>query len=331
MATVVGKNVGTTAFGLMNLTWRPQQTPDEQAFAAMDRAISLGAIFWFGAEFYGQPDPTLNLHLLRRYFTSRPQNADKVVLCIKGGADITTKKPKGSPTDVKASVDHCNQILGGTKKIDVFSCARVDKTVPFEETISALAEYVKQGKIGGIGLSESSADTIRRASKVHPISNVEVEFSLWATEILENGVAEACKEHGIPVTAYAPLGRGFLTGQIRSPSDIPEGDIRHHLDRFQPENFDKNFDLVDAVQKVAEKKGVTNSQLALAWVKAHSGKGSMPTIIPIPGATRESQVAENCVDISLSEQEKTELDKMVASVVVKGLRYNAMMEGSLFG
>ncbi|KAI9749504.1 MAG: hypothetical protein M4579_006849 [Chaenotheca gracillima] len=330
MTVIVGKEVGHTAFGLMGMTWRPKQTPDEQAFAAMDKALELGANLWFGAEFYGTPEPTLNLHLIRRYFQSRPQNADKVVLNLKGGIDTKIMRSNGSPEFVKSSVDNCNTILDGAKKIDIFTCARVDPNTPIEQTIGALAEYVQEGKIGAIGLSEASADTIEKAVKVHPIANVEAEFSLWSTEILENGVAAACKRHNIPITAYSPLGRGFLTGEIKSFSDIPEGDMRTHFDRFQPENFDINLKLVSQVQQVAEKKGVTAAQLALAWVKSQSGVNSMPTILPIPGATLDTRVIENCADVSITPQEKAELDNIIASTQIKGLRYNAAMEKTLY-
>ncbi|KAI9674804.1 MAG: Pyridoxine 4-dehydrogenase [Caeruleum heppii] len=331
MATVAGKKVGPTGFGLMGMTWRPQQTPDDQAFAAMDKAIALGATFWSSGEFYGYPEPTLNLQLIQRYFAANPQNADKVVLCVKGAADLTTMMPTGSAKAVQASVDNCNRVLAGAKKIDVFSCARVDSSVQLEETIGALADYVKAGKIGAIGLSECSAATIEKAASIHPIASVEVEFSLWSTEIMSNGVAMACKKHNIPIIAYSPLGRGFLTGQIKSPADIPQGDIRHYFDRFQPENFKKNLDLVEQIKKVAQKKDVTNAQLALAWVKAHSSTSKMPIIIPIPGATLDSRVTENCQAITLEPSEKAELDKIISSIEIKGGRYNQMLEPSLWG
>lgn len=176
----------------------------------MKTALSLGANFWNSGEFYGSPEPTLNLQLLKRYFTKYPEDADKVVLSVKGGIDIKRLAPTGGAAAVKASVDNIIRHLGGTKTLDIFECARVDPNTPIEETIGALAECVKEGKIRAIGLSEASAATIRRAHAVHPIAGVELEVSLWSTEIFDNGIADTCKELGIPIVAYSPLGRGFL-------------------------------------------------------------------------------------------------------------------------
>ncbi|KAL7273779.1 hypothetical protein RUND412_003336 [Rhizina undulata] len=331
MPTLVGKEVGATGFGLMGLTWRPTQTPDEQAFAAMKAAIDNGANFWNGGEFYGTPEPTLNLQLINRYFTAHPEDDSRVVLSIKGGIDLVSRKPNGSTEGVRKSVDNVLRLLDGKKHLDIFQCARVDPTVPIEETIAALAEYVKAGKISGIGLSECAAATIRRAHKVHPIAAVEVEFSLWSTEIVTNGVLEACAELGIPIVAYSPLGRGFLSGHIKSPDDIEVGDIRKHLDRFQPENFKKNLDLVDAIGTVADKKGVTKAQLALAWVRSKSEKKGFPAVIPIPGATVKERVEENMKDVTVTEEEIEELEKILASIDVAGGRYNPQLSATLFG
>jgi pyridoxine 4-dehydrogenase len=175
----------------------------------MRTAISLGATAWNGGEFYGTPDNN-SLHLLNEYFTKYPGDAEKVSLSIKGGAKPGSLDPDGSRENIQRTVNDSLKILDGKKFIDLFECARVDPKVPVEETIGYLAEFVKAGKIGGIGLSEVSAKTIRRAHKVHPIAAVELELSLFATEPLENGVAETCAELGIPIVAYSPLGRGFL-------------------------------------------------------------------------------------------------------------------------
>jgi len=214
------------------------------------------------------------------------------------------------------------------KHLDIFECARVDPNVPIETTISTIAEYVKSGKISGIGLSEASAKTIRAAHAVHPIAGVEVEVSLWATEIWENGVADACRELGIPVIAYSPLGRGFLTGEIKSIDDIPEGDMRRHFDRFQPENFAQNLELVAATQKVADKKGISVGQVALAWVRSKSKDGLV--VIPIPGATNEKRVQENSTEFNLTPGEEEEIEHIIKSVEIRGLRYNRVMEKTLY-
>jgi pyridoxine 4-dehydrogenase len=175
----------------------------------MKTALSLGANFWNGGELYGTPERN-SLHLLNEYFTKYPEDADKVVLSIKGATIPGKGFPDGSKTNVQRSLDECLKVLDGKKFLDLFEPARVDPNVPIEETIGYIAEYVKAGKLGGICLSEVNANTIRRAVKVHPIAAVEVELSLWSTNILENGVAQTCAELGIPIVAYSPLGRGFL-------------------------------------------------------------------------------------------------------------------------
>lgn len=240
--------------------------------------------------------------------------------------------PDGSAEGIRKSVEGILSILDGKKSFDIFVYSRVDPTVPIEETIGALAKYAKAGKIGGIGLSEVSASSIRRAHAVHPIACVEVEFSLWSTEIITNGVAATCAELNIPIVGYSPLGRGFLTGQIRSYDDIPDGEFRKCLDRFQPGNFEKNLDLVDKIQEVAAKKGhgVTPAQLALAWVRHQSERNGMPVIIPIPGATKDTRVAENMAHIGITDEEVEEIDGILKSVEIVGGRYAAPFESGLF-
>ncbi|CAZ80585.1 unnamed protein product [Tuber melanosporum] len=322
--------VGKTGYGLLGFTWRPHQTPDEQAFAAMKKAIEKGALCWNSGEFYGTPDPTLGLQLLHRYFKKHPEDATKVVLSIKGSVDISTLKPLGSPADVRKSVENTLRILDGVKKVDIFQCARVDPKTPVEETVGALAECVKEGKIGGIGLSEVGAATIRRAHAVHPIAAVEVEYSLWATEIRTNGVAGVCAELGIPIVAYSPLGKGFLTGEIKSPDDLPKNDFRRHFSRFQPENFKVNIELVNKVGGLAKKKGCTPAQLAMEWVRYQSGRDGMPDLLPIPGATAAERVEENCQEVGLTEEEYMELEGIVGSTQVLGGRYFEAAESLLF-
>lgn len=193
--------------------------------------------------------------------------------------------------------------------------------MPIETTIGALAEYVTDGKIGGIGLSEVKAETIRRAHRVHPISAVEVEVSMWETQALTNGVASTCAELGIPVVAYSPLGRGFLTGAIKTVEDLPAEDMRRHFPRFSAENFPKNVELVAEVERLAARKGCRPSQLALAWVRQLGERPGMPTFIPIPGATTEARVVENLTEVRLGEGEMEEIERLLESVVVVGDRY----------
>jgi pyridoxine 4-dehydrogenase len=175
----------------------------------MRTALSLGANVWNGGEIYGPPTRN-SLHLLNEYFTKYPEDAERVVICIKGGMIPGTLTPDGSRENIRRSIDECLRVLDGKKFLDLFEASRVDPNVPIEDTISYIAEYVKAGTLGGISLSEVNANTIRRAHKVHPISAVEVELSLWTTNPLENGVAATCAELGIPLVAYSPLGRGFL-------------------------------------------------------------------------------------------------------------------------
>jgi pyridoxine 4-dehydrogenase len=184
----------------------------------MKASLECGANCWNGGEIYGPPDRN-SLQLLNAYFTKYPDDADKVVLSIKGGLTPggipnPNSRPDGSPENVKRSIDECLRVLGGKKFLDLFQCARVDLNTPVETTVAAINEYVTAGKIGGISLSEVSASTIRRAAKVAKISAVEVELSLWATDILENGIAEACAELNIPIVAYSPIGRGFLASRF---------------------------------------------------------------------------------------------------------------------
>jgi len=285
----------------------------------MRAALAAGANFWNGGELYGTPEHN-SLHLLNRYFTEYPEDAEKVVISIKGCAGPNFV-PDGSEEGVRRSVDNCVKLLGGKKTLDLFQCARVDPKTPIETIIAALAACVKEGKIKGISLSEVRAETIRRAHKVHPICGVEVEFSLWATDILTNGVAATCAELGIPIVAYSPLGRGFLTGDIKSVDDLPEGDRRRMMPRFQPDVFPKNLELVTELEKLAKKKGCKPGQLGLAWVKSFNGKPGMPTIIPIPGATTEERVVENSKDVSLTKEDLDEIDDILSKTVVIGERY----------
>ena len=285
----------------------------------MRKALSLGANYWNGGEFYGPPEAN-SLQLLAAYFTQYPEDADKVVLNIKGATnpDLT---PDGSEEGVRRSIDNCIRLLDGKKKLDIFECARVDPKIPIETTMKTLAACVKEGKITGISLSEVKAETIRRAHKIHPICSVEVELSLFQTEILTNGVTSTCAELGIPIAAYSPLGRGLLTGQIKSPDDFPEGDFRRHVPRYSKENFPKNLELVKEVEKMAEAKGCKPSQVALAWVVQLSEQKGMPTIIPIPGASSEAKLEENMGVVRLEKAEMERIADFLKSFEVVGDRY----------
>ncbi|KAL1959483.1 hypothetical protein VTO42DRAFT_1928 [Malbranchea cinnamomea] len=319
MATIADRPVGRIGFGLMGLTWRPDPPSYEHCFAVMKAALARGANFWNGGDLYGTPDAN-SLHLLKAYFTKYPEDADKVVLSIKGGVDIAGgMKIDGTEAGVRESVEKCLRVLEGTKKIDVFEYARLDPKVPVEETVRALKTLQDEGKIGGIGLSEVRAETIRRAAAVAPIAAVEIELSLATREPLSNGIVSTCAELGIPIVAYSPLSRGLLTGTLRSASDVPDGDLRKHLPRFQQQALEVNLKLADAVCELAQKKGCKASQLAIAWVASQS----MPNapIIPIPGTSSIERVDENLTDVSLTSDEKEEIAEILTKCPVEGSRY----------
>jgi pyridoxine 4-dehydrogenase len=238
----------------------------------MRESLECGCNFWNAGEFYGTKEYN-SLHLLERYFTKYPEDASKVVLSIKGGL-TAQMAPDGSPENIKKSVGNCVALLRGKKSIDIYEMARVDKNTPLEVTLKALEECVKEGKIGAIALSEVSAATIKKAAGITKIVAVEVEASLFTTNMFENGVASTCAELKIPIVAYSPLSRGFLTGELNSPDDIPEGDFRKMLPRFQPENFHINLEIVNEVKKLASKKGCTVPQIAINWVRCQSNKVS---------------------------------------------------------
>ncbi|KXT16837.1 hypothetical protein AC579_6819 [Pseudocercospora musae] len=328
--TMAGQKIRGMGYGLMGLTWKKTPPPQEQSFAAMKAALESGINLWNGGEIYGTPEAN-SLQLLNAYFTKYPEDAKKVVISIKGGMKYGELKVDGSQENTRRSIDECLRVLDGKKKLDIWESARVDPNTPIEITMRAADEYVKNGKIGGVALSECSADTIRRAAKVVKVEAVEVEFSIWSTEILENGVAQACAELDIPVVAYSPIGRGFLTGQIKKIEDLPEDDLRRHLPRFQPENFDKNLKLVHELEKLAQRKKATPGQVALAWVRAQSHKPGMPLFIPIPGASTAERVRENSKEIELSENDLKEIDSLIESIEIVGDRYGEAQSALSFG
>jgi len=333
--TLASKPVGPIGYGLMGLTWRPSPQPVEESFAAMSTALEKGANFWNGGELYGTPERH-SCHLLNEYFTKNPSHADKVVLSIKGGTLPGKLIPDGSRANVRRSVEDCLKILDGKKTIDIFECARIDPNTPVEVTVKALAELVEEGKIGGIGLSEVKASTIETAHAIHPIAAVEVELSLWATDILSNGVAATCGKLGIPIAAYSPLARGAILGGIRKNADIPETDFRKLLPKFQDDVLEHNNQITDEVKKLADKKGATVAQVAIAWVRGLSGRTiplpngetlTLGTIIPIPGATKPDRVIENTTsgDVHLTDEEYQEIAELLKKTPVKGDRYPAQM------
>ncbi|TVY83555.1 Pyridoxal reductase [Lachnellula suecica] len=321
MPQLMGKEVGAIGFGLMGLTWRATPCPQEQAFEVMRAALKNGCNFWNGGEFYGPPEYN-SLVLLERYLEKYPEDADKFVLNIKGGVNPKTHRPDGAPENTRRTLEDSIAQLKGRKKIDQFEFARRDQDVAMEVTFGVMnKEYVETGKLGGITLSEVRADTIHEAVKHTKIHAVEVELSLFSTEVLENGVAAACAQYGIPLIAYSPIGRGMLTGQIRKFEDIPEDSMMRNFPRFQPENFGINLQLVQQVEEMAKKKDCTPAQFAINWTRALSRRPGMPTIIPIPGATTVARVEENSKLIDLTDEEMEEIDATLAKFNPAGDRY----------
>jgi len=261
---------------------------------------------------------TGNLALIARFFKKYPEYADKTFLSVKGGVAPGELRPDASEKNLRRSVDLINEVLAGTKKLDLFECARVDPNVPIEEAIRTLSILQKEGKFNHIGISEASAATLRRANAVAPIAAIEIEVSPWSYEEETKKVISTAKELGVAVIGYSPLGRGFLTGQITKLSDIPEGDFRRHLPRFQPEVFDQNFALVDALKAIAQKKNVAPSQLAIAWV---SSLGQH--VIPLPGSSNVKRTLENLGggDVVLSDDDLKEIGSVLERIQISGGRY----------
>ena len=319
MSNILGHRVGPYGYGLMGLTWRPDPPSQEECFNLMNTALSSDANFWNGGEFYGTPERN-SLHLLSEYFERHPEHASKVLLSMKGGFKPGTQTPDGSEANLRRSVDECNRVLAGRKTIDIFECARVDPNTQIEDVIKVLAQLVEEGKIGGIGLSEVKADTVRRANAVHPVSIVEVELSLWETSVLSNGVAQICGELSIPIAAYAPLSRGALTGDFPTKNeDVPVH--RRSFPKFQDDVLAANRRLSEEVDAIAKRKGCKSTQIALAWIRGLEGRNGIGTIIPIPGAEKKQWIRENNTIVTLTEEEMKQLEDIVARNKTVGERY----------
>ncbi|KAG5356293.1 Pyridoxal reductase [Yarrowia sp. B02] len=306
-------------FGLMGFTWREEETPDEVAFTTMKRAVENGILVWNTSAFYGVKDPLANLKLIRRYFEKHPEDTSKVCLMVKGGLGPNLV-PNGSREFVQQSIDTVLNTLGGSVAVSIFQCARVDPNTPIEETVAAIKEYVDSGKIGALGLSEVGAETIEKVHALSPVAAVEVELSLWATDIFSNGVAEVCARYKIPIAAYAPLGSGVLTGRFKGTQDVPEGDARKYMVKYQEENITQNLLLVERLKEVAQKARIPLPQMAIAWVKAQSGTNGHGIIVPIPGNTTVARLEENHSDLKLSTETLKEIAEVLRTTKIVGGR-----------
>ncbi|TFK54998.1 aldo/keto reductase [Heliocybe sulcata] len=320
--TASNVTIGKIGHGLMFMTAKEVPSPDEECFEAIKAGVdSLPAgakMFLNSAEFYGHGLSTANLEMLARFFAKYPEYADKTFLSVKGGLKLHSLEPDASLENLRRSVDTVNAALKGTKKVDLFQMARVDKKIPVEEAIKNMTVLIKEGKFDHIGMSECRAETLRRGHSVHPITAVEIEVSPWAYEEQQKKVIAAVQELNITVAAYSPLGSGFLTGQIKSPDDFPEKDFRRQFGRFQPENFQHNLTLVTELSAFAERKKATPAQLCIAWVAQLA-----PQMVPIPGSSHKKRTLENlgAVEVDLSEQDMQEIGRIIASHEVKGKRY----------
>jgi aryl-alcohol dehydrogenase-like predicted oxidoreductase len=317
------RNIGELAVSALGLGCMGMSefygTADEtEAVATIHRALDLGVTFLDTADMYG---PFTNERLVGRAIRDRRA---EVVLATKFGNE---RNPDGSrlgvngrPEYVRAAADASLQRLG-VEVIDLYYQHRVDKDTPVEETWGALAGLVEAGKVRYVGISEAAPDTIRRAHSVHPVTAVQTELSLWTRDPEENGVLDAVREIGAGFVAYSPIGRGFLSGQIRSLDDLEPDDFRRHNPRFQGENFTKNLELVDRVREIADEKGVTASQLALAWVLAQGDD-----VVAIPGTKRVNYVEENAAaaDLTLTDDDLKRLDEAAPVGATAGDRYPDM-------
>jgi len=312
--------VAKVAHGLMMMTWKPEPTPDEECFDAIKASLNTVPAGYKmiinSGEFYGMNPRTANLELIARFFEKYPTYAEKAFLSVKGGTKAETLEPDASPANLKRSVDTVLDKLRGTKKLDLFECARVDRSVPIEDTIKTLAGFIKEGKFDYIGTSETSAATLKRANAIHPIAIAEVEISPWAYDEKTRDLVATATELGIAVCAYSPLGRGFLTGKFKKLEDLHEKDFRRHLTKFKEANFQHNMVVVDGLKEIADKKGITTAQLCIAWVCSLG-----PNIIPLQGSSNKNRTLENIAggNVQLSADEKSAVEKLMD--LVKGDRY----------
>ncbi|WP_116364283.1 aldo/keto reductase [Parahaliea mediterranea] len=312
-----GLRVSAMGLGCMGMSDFYGGADEAANLAVLDGALQQGVTFWDTADMYG---PWTNEQLLGRFFKQQPHARAQVQLATKFGNVRNARGEflgvNGRPEYVKSACDASLKRLG-VDYIDLYYQHRVDPQVPIEDTVGAMAELVAAGKVRHLGLSEASAQTLRRASAVHPIAALQSEYSLWSRDV-EAEILPTCRELGIGFVAYSPLGRGFLTGAIRSRSDLDADDWRLNNPRFSAENFHLNLQLVDAVSALANDRGCTPAQLALAWLLARDD-----ALVAIPGTRSLQRLAENAAAVSLvlDEQAQAQLHSALQAIAVQGTRY----------
>jgi aryl-alcohol dehydrogenase-like predicted oxidoreductase len=315
-----GLQVSALGLGCMGMSTAYGPADEKESLQVLHRYLELGGNFLDTAEVYG---PYKNEELLGRFLSEVPR--DTVIVATKFGFRIGSDGIRGvdsSPENVRRACDASLQRLG-IETIDLYYQHRVDPNVPIEETVAAMAELVSQGKVRTLGLSEAGPETLRRAAKVHPIAALQSEYSLWTRDVETNGVLDTCRELGITLVPYSPLGRGFLTGTIQKLQDLDASDWRRtNYPRFEEQALQANLKLATAVKELAAEKGVTPAQLALAWVLAQGND-----LVPIPGTKRVRYLEENmgALNVTLSPADLKRIEERLAQIQIVGERYTPQM------